>query len=293
MTGWFYLDSRSGAKLTTILFGLISAAAWGAADFTGGLASRKTGAYQTVFYGEAAGLVVIIVVALLVPQPIPAFSIWLLAMGAGAVGTSGLLLLYHSMTKGLMSIATPVSALLAALIPVLIGSILENPPGLLVIVGFIFALAAVWFISQSQDGIQDVLAHIAHLQLPLLAGVGFGLFFVLMHSATRHATYWPMVASRTGGMLTLMLYMALSRQPWIPQKSAWGLIVLNGLLDIGGNLFFVLAGQLGRLDVAAVLSSLYPGSTVLLAWILLRERLSRTQWVGIFAALIAIVLFTL
>jgi uncharacterized membrane protein len=91
----------------------------------------------------------------------------------------------------------------------------------------------------------------------------------------------------------LILYMTLSRQQWVPNRNAYGMIVLNGLLDIGGNLFFVLAGQAGRLDVAAVLSSLYPGSTVLLAWIFLRERLSRTQWMGIFAALITIILFTL
>jgi drug/metabolite transporter (DMT)-like permease len=279
--------------LITILFGLISAASWGAADFTGGLASRKTGAYQTVFYGEAAGLVVILAMAFAASQTIPALSVWLLAMAAGAVGTSGLLLLYHSMTKGLMSIATPVSALLAALIPVLVGSILENPPGALVILGFVFALGAVWLISQSQDGVKDVLSHLADLRLPLLAGIGFGLYFVLMHGATRHATYWPMVASRTGGMLTLVFYMTLSRQSWVPVKSAYGMILINGLLDVGGNLFYVLAGQLGRLDVAAVLSSLYPGSTLLLAWIFLKERLSRTQWTGIFAALVAIVLFTL
>ena len=279
--------------MIAITFGLISAIAWGAADFTGGLASRRTGAFQAVFYGEVVGLALILVVAFAAAQPIPALSVWVLAMVSGAVGTSGLLLLYHSMTKGLMSIATPVSALLAALIPVLVGSILENPPGVLVLLGFVFALGAIWLISQSQDGVKDVFSHIADLRLPLLAGIGFGLFFVLMHTATRHATYWPMVASRTGGMLTLVLYMTLSRQPWIPAKSAYGMIVMNGLLDVGGNLFYILAGQLGRLDVAAVLSSLYPGSTLLLAWIFLKERLSRTQWTGVFAALVAIVLLTL
>jgi drug/metabolite transporter (DMT)-like permease len=278
--------------LLAILLGLTSAVAWGAADFTGGLASRVTGAYRTVFYGEAIGLTIITVVALFVPQPVPDLPTWLLAMAAGALGTSGLLLLYYSMTKGLMSIATPVSALLAALLPVIIGSVIERPPGLLVILGFVFALAAVWLISQSQDGVRDLLAHVTDLRVPLLAGVGFGLYFVLMHSATRSATFWPMVASRTGGILILTVYMTLSRQSWKPLKSAYNMILLNGLLDIGGNLFFVLAGQAGRLDIAAVLSSLYPGSTVVLAWIFLRERLSRTQWIGIFAALVAIVLFT-
>ena len=102
-----------------------------------------------------------------------------------------------------------------------------------------------------------------------------------------------MVASRLGGIIILTLFMILRRESWKVERAAWPLILLNGMLDIGGNLFFVLAGQVGRLDISAVLSSLYPGSTVLLAWFFLKERLSRTQWVGITAALIAIILFTL
>jgi drug/metabolite transporter (DMT)-like permease len=275
------------------MLGLISAGAWGAADFTGGLASRRTGAYQTVLYGETVGLPIILTVTLLMREPLPGPAVWLPALLAGALGSSGLLLLYHAMTKGLMSIATPVSALLAALIPVIVGSFVEQPAGPLAVLGFVFALAAVWLISQSQDGIRDLLAHLRDLRLPLLAGVGFGVYFVLMHAATHRATYWPMVASRTGGVLILSLYVMMSRTSWKTNKTARVLILLNGLLDIGGNVFFVLAGQAGRLDVSAVLSSLYPGATVLLAWVFLRERLSRTQWMGIAAALIAIVLFTL
>jgi drug/metabolite transporter (DMT)-like permease len=276
-----------------VLLGLVSAGAWGAADFTGGIASRRTGAYLAVLYGEAVGLPAILAISLVMREPLPQFSIWLPAMIGGILGSSGLLLLYHAMTKGLMSIATPVSALLAALIPVIIGSFIEAPAGPPAVLGFVFALAAVWLISQSQAGIQDLLAHLRALQLPLLAGIGFGLYFVLMHISTRHATYWPMVASRTGGVLILTVYVLLSRTSWKANKAAYVLIVLNGLLDIGGNIFFVLAGQAGRLDVSAVLSSLYPGATVLLAWVFLRERLSRTQWAGILAALVAIVLFTL
>lgn len=214
-------------------------------------------------------------------------------MAAGALGTSGLLLLYHAMMKGVMSIATPVSALLAVVVPVVFGSILEKPPGILILIAFFFALAAIWFISQSEHGIKDLVTHITDLRLPLLAGVGFGLYFVLIHGATRDATFWPMVAARVGGVLILIIYMTIGRQSWKPARDATIMILLYGILDIGGNLFFVLAGQAGRLDVASVLSSLYPGSTVLLALIFLREHLSRTQWMGIFAALIAIILFTL
>lgn len=279
--------------MISILFGLTSAISWGAGDFTGGLASRKTGAYRAVFYGEVIGTIIILVVALIVWQPIPAWPIWVLSLVAGACGTTGLLLLYHSMTKGLMSIAAPVSALLAAILPVIIGSFTESLPTLLTLFGFGFAFAAVWLISQSEDGVKDILSHIADLRVPLLAGVGFGLYFVLIHTATRVATLWPMVASRIGGVLILIVYMTVRRETWKVLKVAWTMIFLYGVLDIGGNLFFVLAGQTGRLDISAVLSSLYPGSTVLLAWVFLKERLSRTQWIGIIAAMIAIILFTL
>ena len=279
--------------MLSILFGLTSAAIWGAGDFTGGMASRKTGAYRAVVYGEMIGLIFILVVALIVWQPIPALGIWALSMLAGAFGTMGILLLYYSMTKGLMSIAAPISALLAALLPVIIGIFTESLPTWLTFLGFAFALAAIWLISQSQDGVKDLLSHITDLRLPLLAGVGFGCYFVLIHAATRTAILWPMVAARLGGLIILTLYMTLRRESWKVERGAWSLIFLNGLLDIGGNLFFVLAGQVGRLDISAVLSSLYPGSTVILAWIFLKERLSRTQWIGIIAALIAIVLFTI
>ena len=279
--------------MLSIFFGLTSAAIWGAGDFTGGMASRKTGAYRAVVYGEMVGLIIILVVALIVWQPIPDLGIWALSMLAGAFGTTGILLLYYSMTKGLMSIAAPISALLAALLPVIIGIFTESLPTWLTFLGFAFALAAIWLISQSQDGVKDLLSHITDLRLPLLAGVGFGCYFVLIHAATRTAILWPMVAARLGGLIILTLYMTLRRESWKVERGAWSLIFLNGLLDIGGNLFFVLAGQVGRLDISAVLSSLYPGSTVILAWIFLKERLSRTQWIGIIAALIAIVLFTI
>jgi len=279
--------------MLSIFFGLTSAAVWGAGDFTGGMASRKTGVYRTVVYAEIIGVSVLLIVALIVRQPIPAWNIWVLSMIAGAFGTTGLLLLYYSMTKGMMSIAAPVSALLAALLPVIIGLFTESLPTLLTFVGFAFALAAIWLISQGKDGVKNIFSHIADLRLPLLAGIGFGFYFVLIHAATRTDLLWPMTASRLGGMIILVLFMIFRRETWKVEGNAWSMIALNGILDIGGNLFFILAGQAGRLDISAVLSSLYPGSTVILAWIFLKERLTHTQWIGIAAAMIAIILFTL
>ncbi len=280
--------------MLSILFGLAAALGWGAADFTGGLASRKIQAHRAVLYGELVGIVALVGVVIITGESVPGLRSALLAVLAGMVGTIGLLFLYHSMTLGLMSIATPVSALLAAVFPVVIGAFTEGFPGWLTVFGFGFALFAVWMISQGEGGVTDILAHIADLKLPLLAGVGFGLYFVIMHQATKSGeTFFPMMLSRSGGSLLIAGYMTFTRMSWkVEDKSAWWIILLNGVLDVCGNAFFILAGQTGRLDVAAVLSSLFPGGTVLLAWIFLRERLSRGQWVGVLSALVAIVLMT-
>jgi len=281
--------------LLSIFLGLLAALGWGAGDFTGGIASRKTGAYRTVFYGELIGVFALFLVIAIISEPIPDLRSWLFAMLAGALGTLGLILLYHAMAIGVMSIAAPVSALLAAALPVVVGIFREGLPAWTTFIGFGFALFAVWMISQGEGGVTDIFSHLADLKLPLIAGIGFGSYFVFMHEATSTgSTIWPMVASRSGGMILITIYMLIVRAEWkVEDRSAWPIIVLNGILDISGNVFFILAGQMGRLDVAAVLSSLFPGTTVMLAWIFLKERLSPTQWIGIASALTAIVLMTI
>lgn len=281
--------------MLSIVFGLLSALTWGAGDFTGGLGTRKVGAVRTVFYASVVGLIAVLVTALVSGESFPEVPSIIFALLAGLFGCVGLLLLYAAMAKGLMSIAAPVSALLAAALPVLVGSLTEGLPEIMTLIGFGFALFAVWMVSQSEGGVQDLLSHLSDLKLPLLAGMGFGFYFVLMHNATNNGhIFWPMVASRTASVLLLLVYMFITRTSFrITDTSALPVIGLNGVLDLTGNGFFILAAQAGRLDVASVLSALYPGSTVMLAWIFLHERLTRNQWVGIAAALIAIVLMTL
>jgi drug/metabolite transporter (DMT)-like permease len=280
-------------EVISILFGLCSALSWGVADFAGGLASRKTGAYRAVFFGETIGFSVFLPVALLAGEPKPdAYSLTSAAL-AGGLGTMGLLLLYHSLAIGTMSIAAPVSALMAAVLPVIVGSFSEGFPGLVTLIGFALALTAIWLISQSSHGTKDVLRHLTELRLPLLAGVGFGCFFILMHASATESTWWPIVIARSAGLLVTGLFMLSRGDRWMVPRRVWPILLVNGVLDVGANAFFILAGRAGRLDISAVLGSLYPGGTVLLAWIVLKERLSRTQWFGILAALIAIVLFTL
>jgi drug/metabolite transporter (DMT)-like permease len=149
-------------------------------------------------------------------------------------------------------------------------------------------------ISQGEGGVKDILSHLSDLKLPLIAGIGFGCYFVLMHEATKNGgSFWPMILSRSGGITLITAYLLVTRSSIKIDTSALPIITANGLLDLGGNFFFILASQSGRLDVASVLSSLFPGATVVLAWIFLKERLTRNQWIGIASALAAIVLLTI
>lgn len=273
-----------------VAFGLASALFWGAADFTGGLATRRTNVYGVVIAAQAVGMVLITTLAIITGEPVPPLQSWLWAGIAGIGGGVGLMPLYRALATGQMSVAAPVSAVVAAAIPVLVSALVEGLPGVLTFSGFAFALVAVWLISRDEDG---TAIRLKILYLPLMAGLTFGLFFVCMHQASQDATLWPIVGSRSSSIVSLLAYALATRQPWKPARSHWPLIALSGLVDVSGNVFYVLGGQIGRMDVAAVLGSLYPGSTVALARLILRERIARVQTVGILLALVAIVLIAL
>ena len=279
--------------MLSILYGIASAFSWGAGDFAGGLSSRKVGTYRAVFYADFFGLFLLLAAYFIYPEKLPDTRvIWLSAVG-GMLGTIGLLILYYSLTKGLMSIAAPVSALFAAVLPVVVGSITEGLPGPLQLIGFVFALVAVWLISQGDGSFH--LNRLSDLRLPTLAGLGFGGYFIFLHNATQGttATLWPMIISRVAGTLLVLTFVLTRRESLGVPGGAWTVVLINATLDLFGNFFYILASKSGRLDIAAVLSSLYPGATVILAWLLLREHISRLQIVGIVLALGAIVLFTL
>jgi len=191
-----------------------------------------------------------------------------------------------------MSIAAPVSALLAAVLPVVVGALTAGLPPATQLLGFGLALLAIRLDSQAAGDGKFHLERLSDLRLPFLAGLGFGTYFILMHGVAQEATLWPMIASRTGGTLVLAAVLWLRREPLTVARSNWPLVTLSGGLDVGGNIFYVLAAQTGRMDIAAVLSSLYPGTTAVLAWLVLKEHISTGQKLGILAALAAIVLMT-
>jgi drug/metabolite transporter (DMT)-like permease len=128
------------------------------------------------------------------------------------------------------------------------------------------------------------------LALPVLAGFGFGVFLILIDHVSAVAVLWPLAAARAASVLALFLVLLLARQPARPAASHLPLIVLAGLFDTGGNAFYALAARAGRLDIAAVLGALYPAMTVILARLILKERLSTHQGLGLAMALLAVIL---
>ena len=283
--------------MLSIIYGIASAATWGAADFIGGLATKRTSPYRVLFLAEIAGLIPFSVLALLTREPIPSTLDLLWGAISSLIGLTGLTILYRALADGQMSITAPVSALFAALIPVIFGFFTLGAPSLATMTGFGLAFVAVWLISQTDKTNWRYplrgLRSLRDLRLPLLSGLFFGLYFLVIHRATLNAFFWPLVMARFAGFVAFGLYALIRSQPAMPPRDVWGFCIINGVIDIGGNAFYILSAQTGRIDVAAVLGALYPASTVLLAWIFLNEKISMVQTFGVLLAFIAIILFTI
>lgn len=279
--------------MVSALFGISTALCWGVADFIGGSSSRRAGAYWMTLGMIACGLLLLLPIAIFQQEAQITWSRWLICMLAGGADALGILLLYQAMTSGRISLAAPVSALATAALPIFFSMLTLGIPDLKIVTGLLLALAAVWLLFQRAESSSDKPVRFADLCLPLLSGTFLGLFLILMHTGSSDGLLWPTIAVRCGSIAILLpLPLIFRSKIQKPVELPWRLIALSALLDIGGIFFFILAGQTGRLDVAAVLSALYPGATVFMAWLLLKEKLSRPQFAGIMVALIAILLLT-
>ena len=278
------------SEFLSVVYGLSSAVAWGAGDFTGGFASKRTRAVSVILISQFIGAGFLILLAIGFREQVPAFSRFFLGGLAGVCGVLGLLALYVGLSRGRMGIVAPLSAVVTAILPVIIAFLIEGLPTTSQVLGFALALVAIWFLSYSFSG-EKISA--SELYLPLLAGLGFGLFFVFIDRASVDAVFWPLVGARVGSVGLMSLVTLLGKKPWIPSKNAVPFMAIAGVLDALGNAFFAMATQVGRLDISAVLASFYPAATVLLAWFILKERLQRPQWIGVSLALVSLGLIAL
>lgn len=269
--------------LGAVAFGLAASCCWGAADFSGGVATRRAALWSIVVATQAIGLVLFLVLAAALPQPFPSLPNLLWDGAAGLADTVGLLAFYRALAVGRMGIAAPITAVLTAATPTLFDAFFQGWPQPLHLAGFVLAVLAICMLSRSAESGGPS----AGRGLAVLAGLSFGGFLILIDQGAHTTIFWPLTVARAVSCLFLLLSLLLRRQPVLPTRTALLPLGVAGLFDAGGSICFVLATHTGRLDVATILSSLYPVLTVLLAALLLRENVTRLQAIGILLALVA------
>nr|WP_275585823.1 EamA family transporter [Geodermatophilus sabuli] len=276
-----------------VVLALTSAVVYGAADFLGGLASRRAPVFGVVAVSQVAGLAALLVLLPWLGGPASTAD---LAWGAlaGLLGATGLVVFFRALSRGVMSVIAPVTAVTAAAVPVLVGLLGGEDVGPWATAGIVLALAAVVLVSAERGLSALRSARPASLTPALVAGAAFGLFFVLLDRTTDDSGLTPLVAARVASVALVVLVALAGRRPLRVGRSALPLVALSGLGDMSANALFLLATQQGgQLAVTGVLASLYPVSTVVLAQLLLRERLVGAQVAGLVAAGAAVVLITL
>jgi drug/metabolite transporter (DMT)-like permease len=256
---------------------LPSAVAYGFADFAGGLAARRTPVLTVTVVAQSAGLVTLLPGLLLVGGVLTPAAAGIGAL-AGLAGCSGLLLYFRGLAVGPMGAVAPLSAVVAAGLPLVVGIVRGERPGPLTIVAMAVALVAIVL---ATAGSRRERAQLRGILLGIASGAGFGLFFILVDLTPADSGLWPLVAGRCT-TVGLLLVLALVRRPARPGNPA--LMIVSGVLDTIANVLFLLATRAGDLGLTSVIVSLYPVAVVLLARAFLRERLSPAQLVSVVLA---------
>ncbi|MCK2212690.1 DMT family transporter [Actinomadura sp. ATCC 31491] len=273
--------------MTAVILATACAVVYGTADFFGGLATRRTQVLAVVVLSQLAGLALILALLPLLPGAASAPAL-LWGLAAGLSGAAGLALFYRALATGVMSVVAPTTAVTSAALPVLFGLATGERPQFWALVGVALALGSVLLVSQDRSPAARGAS--GGLATALLAGAGFGGFFILLAMAPAEAGLWPLVGARLSSVTVVAAVALATRRALRPQAGALRVILAAGVLDMAANVLYLLAQREGLLSLVAVLVSLYPASTLLLARQVLGERLNAIQVTGVACALGAVAL---
>ncbi|MEU4225406.1 DMT family transporter [Nonomuraea sp. NPDC026600] len=273
--------------MTAVILATACAMVYGTADFFGGLATRRSRVLSVVALSQLAGLAVILVVLPMLPGRLSEGAM-LWGLGAGVAGVTGLVLFYRALATGVMSVVAPTTAVTSAALPVLYGLTAGERPEPVALVGVVLALGSVLLVSQG--GSAGKSGSMGSVLTALAAGAGFGGFFIMLALAPDEGGLWPLVGARLSSVALVVLLAVATRRTLKPGGGSLHIIVAAGVLDMLANVLYLLAKQEGLLSLVAVLVSLYPASTLLLARQVLGERLHAIQVAGVACALGAVAL---
>jgi drug/metabolite transporter (DMT)-like permease len=275
---------------TTVGLSLLSAATWGGSDFAGGWGARRTSSLLITSAGQIVSLAALLVICLTLRLPLPNSRSLIFGAIGGFEGAIALAIFYRALAMGAMGLTAALTGLLTALVPVVFDLWRAGRPDALTSTGLVSGLAAIWLISRSPSAQGEGTPPRA-LLLGACAGAGFGAQLILFKMAAAGGVLWAMTSGRVAGVVAIVTVTAFAA-PEKPWRGFWFPGIVSGCLDTIGNLFYMLASQIGRLDVAAVICSMYPAGTIILAGLVLRERPTTRQVAGMGLALAAVALLS-
>ena len=280
---------------TSAGLGLISAASWGGSDFVGGLGARRAPALLVVASGQILSLAALLAVCIALHIAAPDRYSSLCAIVGGFIGALSLAGFYRALAMGTMGLTAALTGLLTAGLPVIFSFLHDGLPEPVNLAGLGAGCVAIWLITgrpEAQSASETTAAaQRTALWLGTLSGCGFGAQLILLKLASTGGVLWAMTWTRAAGVAALLLVL-LAMRPKVPRNGFVTIGLFAGTLDTAGNLFYILAARAGRLDVAALVASLYPAVTILLAAIVLREHPTRRQITGMILALAAVLLLS-
>jgi drug/metabolite transporter (DMT)-like permease len=277
----------------TLLLGLLTAIDFGAADFLGGHAARRSPAGSVVATAQVISLMAALVLLVIFWTEPPDGKDFVLSIIAGAINMVSLGALFHALAMGRMAVVAPISAVCGASLPVIWGLAFGERPGALALVGVACALVAAGLLGRGAEAEPLDAEHHSRLEelaVSIGAGLGFGATFLLFAETAETSGYWPAFVSRASGSALAVTGLALLGRQILPHREDRPAVVGSGLLDATGMGLLLLAARSGLRSVVAPIASLYPASTVLLARVVLKERITGHQVIGLGLAVVGLVL---
>ena len=275
----------------TVVLGLLAAAFYGIGDFAGGIASRRHSAVTVLLYSYPVGAVLMSAMLPFFPGTLTTHVLLFGALG-GLAGLIGVSVMYQLMVTAPMNVISPVTAVLAAIVPVVFGVLVGERPAVTAWLGIVLGIAAVVLVSRTTDDHPHGRIALRVIALAFLAGVGFGFYFICLARAGSNSGLWPLVISRLASAVLIVPLATVRKAFARVQGRTLAIAVAAGTFDALANMCFLLSARSGLLSLASVLTSLYPAVTVILAVGILREHVSRTQQIGLALATAAVVLIT-
>lgn len=274
-----------------IVFAAAAAWVYGLGDFCGGRASRRLDSVSVTFYGQLFGVLLLVVALVAFGDPVAPLVDWGWGALAGVSGLIGLGLLYYCLANGAMTVVGPLTAVVSAVLPVIVGFALGERPSALALVGIVAALVGIVLVTGAV-GTPHLPTAPRIIVLTALGGVGFGLLYVFLGQTSEESGMWPLASARIVSIgLAAVVVIGRRRRGDVGRITRFA--VLAGVFDMAGNVLFVLASREGLLSLVSVITALYPVSTILFAVRFDHERLSRSQVMGLVGAGLAVVLVAL